>query len=199
MEKEWQMVLLVFFAILLVTYWSYTSAMKNLTPPSSASTASRKNTFEHVILFDGVCNFCNSWVDTVRFFDRQKKFRFTGLQSEVGKEILQRLGRDKDDISSVVYIRNLPTYSEIAEQDRRNLKVVKDEKLEAYYKSDVALLVSQELLGIPAIFINLVRKTVPNTFRDALYDIVANNRYKIMGKRDVCRIADAKELSELFL
>ena len=34
---------------------------------------------------------------------------------------------------------------------------------------------------------------LPQLFRDGAYDMVADNRYSILGKRDVCRIPDADD------
>lgn len=64
-------------------------------------------TFKNLILFDGVCNFCNGWVDTVLRLDPKGKFKFTALQSPTGQQVLEKLGKQPDDLSSVVYVRLL--------------------------------------------------------------------------------------------
>ena len=61
------------------------------------------------ILYDGVCNFCNSWVDLILKLDAKKQFSFCALQSERGQSILEKVGKEKGDISSVVYVRDLGT------------------------------------------------------------------------------------------
>ena len=59
---------------------------------------------EGIILFDGVCNFCNTWVDILLRIDFQKKFKFTPLQSDIGTSLLVSIDKDADGISSVVFI-----------------------------------------------------------------------------------------------
>jgi len=124
-----------------------------------------------IILFDGVCNMCNGWVNVVLDWDPQGKFRFASLQSEVGKTLLQRSGRAPDDLSSFV----------LAEKDQ------------SYFKSDAALRVASNLpRGLPGLTVAAAAASalVPGFVRDGAYDIVAANRYRFMGKRDVCRVGD---------
>jgi predicted DCC family thiol-disulfide oxidoreductase YuxK len=58
-----------------------------------------------VILFDGVCNFCNTWVDLLLRIDVKQRFKFAPLQSGVGKRLLTAVGKDADDFTSVVLIQ----------------------------------------------------------------------------------------------
>jgi predicted DCC family thiol-disulfide oxidoreductase YuxK len=124
----------------------------------------------NIILYDGVCNFCNAWVDILLRLDSEKKFRFCALQSPKGKELLQAIGRNADDISSVVLIKSL------------------DSK-EAYVKSDAVLKVAEQL-GVGLYMTSILGSMIPSFVRDGLYDTVANNRYKLLGKRDKCRCSD---------
>mmetsp|Transcript_18566 Transcript_18566/g.37536 ORF Transcript_18566/g.37536 Transcript_18566/m.37536 type:complete len:217 (+) Transcript_18566:134-784(+) len=123
-----------------------------------------------VILFDGVCNLCNSAVNLALDWDPSGKLRFAALQSNVGKSLLQAHGRGADDISSIVFVTTRG----------------------AYTKSDAILGITAELNPIPFLPMKSVATlgqiVVPRILRDAVYDGVANNRYSIMGKRDVCRI-----------
>ena len=64
------------------------------------------NEFNNVILYDGVCNFCNGWVDLVLSADKEKKFRFAAMQSKAGMEALQLVGREAKDLSSVVLVQS---------------------------------------------------------------------------------------------
>lgn len=130
------------------------------------------STVNNVILFDGVCNFCNKWVDFLLLVDRKKVFSFTALQSESGKKLLQQIGKDRNDISSVVYIKKL---------DASNTEV--------YYKSDAALKVMEQL-GIGTRILSNTFSFLPLQFRDSVYDVVAFNRYNILGKREACRCGD---------
>lgn len=136
----------------------------------------------NVILFDGVCNFCNFWVDTVKRLDTDQKFHYTALQSKSGKRLLGQLGKQSDDLSTVVFIRKL--------YDTSN-----DKKSEVFIKSDAALQVAAEL-GIPPQLINTVGLVFPKSFRDTIYDYVAKNRYNILGKRESCNCGEVLSESD---
>eukprot|EP00611_Tribonema_gayanum_P015256 TRINITY_DN2708_c0_g1_i1.p1 TRINITY_DN2708_c0_g1~~TRINITY_DN2708_c0_g1_i1.p1 ORF type:complete len:150 (-),score=30.91 TRINITY_DN2708_c0_g1_i1:85-534(-) len=95
--------------------------------------------------------------------------RFTPLQGDVGKALLQQAGRAADDISSIVLV---------------------DEQ-GSYIKSDAILRISKALGG-PAPVLAAPGFLMPQFARDTLYDLVANNRYSLMGKRETCRCSDPK-------
>ena len=140
-------------------------------------------TISNVILYDGVCNFCNKWVDLLLRIDSRKQFSFSPLQSESGKKLLTRIGKESNDISSVVYIKKLST-------DPRT-------KNEIYFKSDAALKVMETLGGLSRFGSNFL-SPVPLPLRDFIYETVAFNRYNILGKREECRCSD-KNSPERFL
>ena len=122
-----------------------------------------------LILFDGVCNFCSFWVNFVIKRDKNDIFRFAALQSETGMQYLKLFGINITDPDTFVLI----------------------EGKEYFIKSTAALKVAWELkswlkISYPLIFL-------PISFRDFLYDLIAKNRYKIFGKKDVCRIPTAEE------
>ena len=122
-----------------------------------------------LILFDGVCIFCNFWVDFVIKRDKKDIFRFAALQSETGEKYLKQSGLSVADFKTFVLI------------DGENY----------YTKSTAALKVIRELKSWLKIFYPLIM--LPQFFRDFFYDLIARNRYKIFGKRDVCRIPTAEE------
>lgn len=115
------------------------------------------NELSNIILFDGVCNFCNKWVDIMLQLDTGKKFKFCALQSPKGKELLQEIGKDANDISTVVLIKSLG-------------------KREAYYKSDAVLKVIEQL-GLPLYAASAIGSTLPLFIRNGMYNEVAANRY----------------------
>ena len=122
-----------------------------------------------IILFDGVCNFCSFWVNFVIKRDKNDIFRFAALQSETGEKYLKKFRLNITDPDTFVLI----------------------EGKEYFIKSTAALKVAWELkswlkISYPLIFL-------PISFRDFLYDLIAKNRYKIFGKKDVCRIPTAEE------
>lgn len=117
-----------------------------------------------VLLFDGVCNLCNRWVQWVLLHDRQQRFRFAALQSETGQRLLLHAGLSAQNLDTVVLV----------DGDR------------IFTRSDVALAVVQRIGGIWALF--AVLKVIPRPVRDALYDLVARYRYRWFGKKQSCMI-----------
>jgi predicted DCC family thiol-disulfide oxidoreductase YuxK len=117
-----------------------------------------------VILFDGVCNLCNSSVLFIIQRDPKAKFRFASLQSEFGKNQLRRFGLPESALNSVLLIR--------------------EDKL--FQKSNAALAIARHLTGAWPLLYGF--KILPARLRDWIYDWIAKNRYKWFGKRDACMI-----------
>ena len=130
----------------------------------------KKNQF--VILFDGVCNFCNYWVNFIIDLDKQNVFKFAALQSEKGEEFLDKYNLSKSDFDSFILIA--------------------DKKV--FKKSSAAFEIAKHLNGWPKILIPL--SILPPTLTDLIYDLVAKNRYKFFGKKDSCRIPTKEEKSK---
>lgn len=124
---------------------------------------------KQIILFDGVCNFCNFWVNFVIKRDKKDKFRFAALQSEKAKEFSEKFNFDTSSMNTFVLI------------DGDHL----------YTKSTAALKICKQLTGPIKIFYPFI--ILPKFFRDLIYDLVAKNRYKIFGKRESCRIPTEEE------
>lgn len=131
-------------------------------------------TDKKIILFDGVCNLCNSFVQYVINHDKNDIFRFTALQSETGMKILKHIGVDPEKIDSIVLYHPGVAY---------------------YYKSGAALEIAKHL-GWRSL--SVVFKLVPKFLRDPVYDYIARNRYKWYGKTDQCMIP-TPELKSKFL
>merc|ERR1712071_53361 len=138
---------------------------------------------EKIILFDGVCNFCNTWVDLLLRIDVNKKFKFTPLQSDIGKSLLLSIGKEADDISSVILVDQTT--------DNSAGKAFHD-------KSAAVLKVVEELGPIAVVFTKSAETLIPKQYRDSIYDVVADNRYSFLGKREECRCSDPK-FSDRFL
>lgn len=115
-----------------------------------------------IILFDGICNLCNSSVKFVIKRDKKKQFIFASLQSDAAENILLHHKYKKIGLNSIILIH----------QD--NL-----------YEKSSAVLNILSAMGMPwrllAIF-----KILPLSWRDSLYDYIAKNRYKWFGKKDKC-------------
>ena len=127
-----------------------------------------------IILFDGVCNFCNSSINFIIDHDPEKRFKFAPLQSDIGQEILRKFNKNTKDFDSVI--------------------LLKDNQL--YEKSEAALEITKHLSGAWKYL--SVFKVLPTFFLDFFYTIIAKNRYRIFGKTESCRMPTA-ELKERFL
>lgn len=120
-----------------------------------------------IVLFDGVCNFCNGAVNFVIEHDRGGYFKFAPLQSELGIELRSKFGISQADTDSVV--------------------LVQDEK--AYLHSTAALRIGKRLDGIWSwtyIFI-----IVPRPIRDWAYRTFAKYRYRLFGRQEACMLPTA--------
>lgn len=124
--------------------------------PASFSLPNGRN----VILFDGVCNFCNAWVGFVLDNDPEGRFCFASLQSPRGRELLETCGRSADDLSTFVMIDEEGFHT----QSTAALRVAKTLKKPA-------------LNAAAAVFM-----PVPPLVRDRVYRLVAENRYSILGR-----------------
>jgi predicted DCC family thiol-disulfide oxidoreductase YuxK len=121
---------------------------------------------DDVILYDGVCVFCSRWVRFVAARDEKRRFRFTAIQSGYGTRLAQAFGISPDDPDT-----NAVIHGGIA-----------------FFKSDGALTVLSNLHGWGWV---RVLGFVPKPFRDAVYNLVARNRYRIFGKYEECFVPDA--------
>jgi predicted DCC family thiol-disulfide oxidoreductase YuxK len=137
--------------------------------PASLSTRGRP-----VILFDGVCNLCNGAVQFIIKRDHKGKLLFASLQSHVAKQLLGEFEIRTDDLYSIIVIDNGKVYD----------------------KSDALIVIARHL---PRPWSTLtIFRFLPNFFRDGLYKLVANNRYRIFGRQDACMIP-TPELKSRFL
>ena len=127
-----------------------------------------------IILFDGVCNLCNSSVNFIIDRDKKNVFKFAALQSEAGQKFLDKFGINKNDFDSVVLLDENKFYS----------------------KSTAALMIVKEFPSLwKALFVFII---IPAPLRNFLYDLVAKNRYRWFGKKDSCRMP-SPELKNKFL
>ena len=121
-------------------------------------------TGRHVVLFDGVCDLCNGFVQFIIRHDKHERFMFGPLQSPEGQALLKDTPVDPGKLDTVVYVRHDRILS----------------------RSTAALYIMRDLGGawpLMAVFL-----LVPPPLRDMVYRIIANNRYRWFGKRDSCMI-----------
>ena len=127
-----------------------------------------------IILFDGVCNLCNSSVHFIIKKDKKKQFLFTSLQSDAARDILLQFQLKNSELDSILLIENG----------------------EIYQKSDAILKIVKHLNGIWKMSYGFI--IIPKFIRDYVYMLIAKNRYRWFGKREVCMIP-TKELQMRFL
>lgn len=120
--------------------------------------------YNRIILFDGVCNLCNAAVQYVIKHDKKKLFHFASLQSEAGQMFLKKHSLSSTDFNSFI--------------------LVYEDKI--YSKSTAALMVAKNLDGAIKLLSGFI--IVPVFIRDAVYNLIARNRYKWFGKKDNCMI-----------
>ena len=117
-----------------------------------------------IILFDGVCNFCDASINFVIERDKKGKFKYASLQSEVGEKYLNKFGLNTQSYDSFILV----------EGDKY------------YTKSSAALRVTKDMTGLwPMLYAFMV---IPKVMRDAVYSLIAKNRYKWFGKKDECML-----------
>jgi predicted DCC family thiol-disulfide oxidoreductase YuxK len=120
---------------------------------------------KQIILFDGVCNFCDASVQFVIKHDKKDIFRFVTLQSDLGQEIIDHIGINTKNCDSVILFVPGVAY---------------------YYKSNAALEIAKNLGGF--FHVGTVFRIIPAGIRNILYDYIAQNRYEWYGKKSSCLI-----------
>lgn len=114
------------------------------------------------MLFDGVCNLCSGSVQFILKRDKKNQFLFGSLQGNYGQEMLRKYQLPANEFNSFMLIEG--------------------EKL--YTKSSGALRMLKHLGGAWALLYVLI--IVPKFIRDAVYNLVARNRYRWFGKKNEC-------------
>jgi predicted DCC family thiol-disulfide oxidoreductase YuxK len=133
-----------------------------------------KTATDQILLFDGVCQFCNDTVQFIIRHDKREIFKFAALQSAIGQELLQEHSLPTNDFDSVVLIKN-----------------------NSYYTKSAAEL--HIFLGLGGwwrmLYLFII---IPKPIRDGIYNLFAKNRYKWFGKKDHCMIP-SPEIRKRFL
>ena len=117
-----------------------------------------------VILFDGVCNFCNSSINFVMDRDPSGFFKFGALQSEEGIALLKKAGYQSEYLDSVLLLQDGHVYRD----------------------SEAALPITRKMTGLWPLMFGFI--IVPRVIRDVVYNWIARNRYRWCGKMDSCRM-----------
>ncbi|MFV0566803.1 MAG: thiol-disulfide oxidoreductase DCC family protein [Flavobacteriaceae bacterium] len=130
---------------------------------------------KQIILFDGVCNLCNSSIQYVIKHDKNDAFRFVAIQSNAGQALIHKHGIDASKTDSIILIAPNVAY---------------------YQQSDAVLKIAYQLNPFWNTF--RVLEFIPVKLRNLVYNYVAKNRYKWYGKKENCMIP-TPELKAKFL
>lgn len=118
-----------------------------------------------LVLFDGVCNLCNSFVNKIIKKDKSNRFVFAAISSETGKKVTDYLNIDTEKMESIILYEPGVSYD---------------------FKSTAALKIMKDFGGI--YFLTQLGYVLPEFVRDGIYDVVAKNRYELFGKKESCMI-----------
>jgi predicted DCC family thiol-disulfide oxidoreductase YuxK len=118
-----------------------------------------------ILLFDGVCNLCNSLVKFIVRRDKNARISFASLQSGTGQSLLLKAGLSKESIDTIVYF----TGEKILLRSSAVLNLLKD--LGGGWKLFYALII------------------IPSFIRDFVYKLIAKNRYKLFGRSESCEVS----------
>lgn len=120
-----------------------------------------------LILFDGICNLCESWVQFVIKHDKSMRYRFAALQSDAAQRVLKEYDYEDEELSSVLLVT-----------DGR-----------VFRKSRAVLRIAKQLDGAwPILYYLFI--WIPPGLSDVIYDFIGNRRYKWFGKKDECWLPD---------
>jgi predicted DCC family thiol-disulfide oxidoreductase YuxK len=128
--------------------------------------------YKNLILFDGICNFCNFWVNWLISKDKNKFFVFAGLDSNSGIKITSNFENVKTLPDSIIYLKNG----------------------EILLKSKAVLNIGIQLNGVIRILCKFLIFLGWFTFYDFVYDLIAKYRYSIFGIKKTCQIPDEETL-----
>lgn len=114
--------------------------------------------YNHIVLYDGDCGFCNFWVQWILNNDSHDRFSFASLQSHYGQDFLRNNGLKTEDFDTLYFISG-----------------------GLYYKKMYAVIKIGQILG--GAYAGLVSlRILPKLVLDKIYDKVAENRKKIAGE-----------------
>lgn len=130
--------------------------------------------YQHIVLFDGVCNLCNSGVQFIIKKDKRNLFKFAPLQSAFGQELLKKYQISTASMDTFVYVN----------------------KDKAYIKSTAALKIAKELKRGWQIFYVFI--IIPTFLRNFIYDLIAKNRYRWFGKKESCMVPTPELKAKFF-
>jgi predicted DCC family thiol-disulfide oxidoreductase YuxK len=127
-----------------------------------------------IIIFDGVCNFCNNSVNFIIKRDHNNSFLFSPMQSQFAQDTISKFGVEGGDLDTFILIKNG----------------------ECYVRTDAALEIAKDLSGHWYLFNIFI--LLPRPIRDFFYRVFAKNRYRLFGRSDTCMVP-SQEVADKFL
>ena len=139
-----------------------------------------------VVLYDGFCVLCSRSIQWLISKDEKKIFRFIPLQSKQGINLL--------DLAGPEVMQYLLDQKALTKKDEMPGSVILWMDNKPYIRSDGALLAIAQLGGIYRAAGWL--RIIPKFIRDTIYNIIARNRYKWFGEREVCFVPPQSDETE---
>ncbi|MCT6869600.1 DCC1-like thiol-disulfide oxidoreductase family protein [Apibacter sp.] len=128
---------------------------------------------KYIILFDGVCNLCNSTIQFIIKRDKKNLFKFSSLQSEFGQNFLKDRNLSTKDFNSIILY----------------------ETGIAYYTKSTAVIKIAQKLGFPYNLLS-VFLILPALIRNPIYSYLARNRYSWFGKKESCMVPTPENMKK---
>ena len=126
---------------------------------------------QYLIIYDGVCNFCNGAVSFIIKRDKSERFIFSPMQSDYAQAIIREKSVETVGVDTFMLVKHG----------------------QVYLWSDAALEITRDLTGFWSLF--RVFSILPSTFRDVFYKLFARNRIRLFGGTTQCQIPDKHLLS----
>lgn len=143
-------------------FWAIMEEGDRMSEPSQTETL--------IVLFDGVCNLCSSWVRFCLPRDRSGTIRFGALQEPPSQALLKQHGLSQDKFDSIVVIEGAVVY-------QRSAAVIRIlRRLGPFWSS-----------------LGFMSQIVPQVLRDGVYDRIARSRYRWFGKTEACYLPTSEE------
>lgn len=127
-----------------------------------------------IIIFDGICNLCNTGVKFIIRRDTEEVFCFASMQSDISQKLIQKYLKSEFSFDTFLLIKNGICYE----------------------RSDAMIEVFRDLPGFWCL--HKILALIPKQIRDYLYNIVAKHRYKVFGKQDQCMVP-SQNISNRFI
>ena len=125
-------------------------------------------------VMDARCALCSRGAAWIARNDKAQEFTIVPAQSDLGQALMLHYGLDPDDPASWLYVENGLAYCSL----------------------DALMRVGARLGGLWR-SLSLLR-ILPKALQDAMYRLVARNRYRLFGTADLCNLPDPDVQKRLF-